>query len=76
MSTITIRADEATEQALAELTEDGAERSAAIREAIQEAARLHRARKVRAEAEALAADPDDRAEIAAVLKDMEDLRAW
>lgn len=76
MSTITIRADEQTERALEELTEDGVDRSTAIREAIQEAARRHRADKLRAEAEALAADPDDRAEVEAVLKDMESLRAW
>ncbi|TDB90110.1 ribbon-helix-helix protein, CopG family [Actinomadura sp. KC216] len=76
MSTITIRADEETERALNELTEDGVDRSAAIREAIQEAAQRRRAHKLRAEAEALAADPDDRAEAAAVLTDMESLRAW
>lgn len=76
MSTITIRADEKTERALEELTEDGVDRSTVIREAIQEAARRHRAARLRAEAEALAADPDDRAEAAAVLKDMESLRAW
>ncbi|NVI89192.1 ribbon-helix-helix protein, CopG family [Actinomadura sp. BRA 177] len=76
MSTITIRADEQTERALDELTEDGVDRSAAIREAIQEAAQRRRANKLRAEAESLAADPDDRAEAAAVLADMESLRAW
>ena len=76
MSTITIRADEQTERALDELTEDGADRSAAIREAIQEAAQRRRANKLRAEAESLAADSDDRAEAAAVLADMENLRAW
>ncbi|WP_433464528.1 hypothetical protein [Spirillospora sp. CA-128828] len=76
MSTITIRADEQTERALEELTADGADRSAAIREAIQEAAERRRAAKLRAEAEALAADPDDRAEAANVLRDMESLRAW
>jgi Arc/MetJ-type ribon-helix-helix transcriptional regulator len=76
MSTITIRADDQTERALDELTEDGVDRSTAIREAIQEAARRHRAEKLRAEAEVLAADSDDRAEAAAVLRDMESLRAW
>lgn len=76
MSMITIRADEQTEKALDELTEDGVDRSAAIRAAIQQAARLRRARKLKAEAQALAADPDDRAEIAAVQQDMEALRAW
>ncbi|TDC96128.1 hypothetical protein [Actinomadura sp. 7K507] len=41
-----------------------------------EAARRRRADELRAEAEALAADSADRADAAAVLKDMESLRAW
>ncbi|WUI00573.1 hypothetical protein OHR68_01750 [Spirillospora sp. NBC_00431] len=56
---------------ISDVHEDGVERSAAIREA----ARRRRARELRAEAEALAADPDDRAEAVAVLVDMESLRA-
>ena len=38
--------------------------------------RQRQAEQLRAEAEALAADPDDRAEAKAVLADMESLRAW
>lgn len=76
MATLTIRTDEQTDQALAELTQDGTDRSAAVRAAIVEAAHHRRAEKLKAEARALADDPDDRAEIAAVHRDLEDLRAW
>lgn len=76
MATLTIRTDEQTERALAELTEDGTDRSTAARAAIVRAAQLHRAEKLKAEAQALAGDPDDRAEIAAVRRDLEDLSAW
>lgn len=76
MATLTIRTDEQTERALAELTEDGTDRSAAVRAAIVAAARHRRAERLRAEARALADDPDDRAEMAAVRRDLEDLRAW
>jgi hypothetical protein len=41
-----------------------------------EAAARHAKARVRAEAEALATDPDDRAEAVQVLRDMETLRAW
>lgn len=47
-----------------------------IREAILAAWRARQAERLRAEAEAVAADPDDVAEAKAVLADMEDLRAW
>src|SRR5262245_2758285 len=66
VATLTIRTDEQTERALAELTEDGTDRSAAVRAAIMAAARHRRAKRLRAEARALADDPDDRAEMAAV----------
>jgi hypothetical protein len=76
VSTITVRTDEETDKALAELTADGSDRSAAIRAAIIQAALHRRAERLRAEAQNLAEDPDDRAEIAAVQADMEALRAW
>jgi predicted transcriptional regulator len=76
MSTITFRYDGEVEQALAELTSDGRERSQVIREAILTAWHAGQAAALRAEAEALAADPDDRAEARNVLSDMESLRAW
>jgi hypothetical protein len=74
--TITFRPDEDAARALAVLTRDGTPVSTAVRAALIEAAR-HRARtSLRAEAEALAVDEQDRAEAAQVLRDMETLRAW
>ena len=74
--TITFRPDEDAAQALAVLTRDGTSVSTAVRAALIDAAH-HRAKKaLRAEAEALAADEQDRAEAAQVLRDMETLRAW
>ena len=72
---ITFRPDSDTERALKALTADGTPVSEAIRSALVEAAVTRRRQAVRAESEALAADPDDRAEIARVLADMESLRA-
>jgi len=76
MSTITFRADDDVERALAELTSGDRDRSQVIREAILAAWRARRAEQLRAEAEAVANDPDDVAEAHAVLTDMESLRAW
>lgn len=75
-ATITFRPDEAARLALDELTSDGTPISAAVRDALVEAAARHAKKRLRAEVEALAADPDDRAEAAQVLRDMESLRAW
>lgn len=74
--TITFRPDEDASRALDVLTRDGTSVSAAVREALIDAARKRAARTLREEAEALAADPEDRAESAQVLRDMETLRAW
>jgi predicted transcriptional regulator len=78
MATITFRTDPETDAALAELSPDvsGADRSAVIREAIKVAASVRRREALRREAQALAADPVDRAEVAAIQRDMEGLRAW
>ena len=76
MATITFRTDPEVDAALSALVGDGRDRSRAIREAIIEAARRARAARLRAEADALAADPADRAEARAVLEDLESLRAW
>jgi predicted transcriptional regulator len=76
MSTITFRADDDVDRALAELTSGDRDRSQVIREAILAAWRARRAEQLRAEAEAVASDPDDVAEAHAVLADMESLRAW
>ena len=75
--TITFRPYEDTARALAVLTcVDGTPISTAVRAALIEAARLKAAAAIRAEAEELAADPEDRAEAMQVLRDMETLRAW
>lgn len=74
--TITFRPDADAERALAVLTRDGTTVSSAVRAALIDAARLRAGSVLRAEAEALAADPQDRAEAAQVLQDMESLRAW
>jgi Arc/MetJ-type ribon-helix-helix transcriptional regulator len=74
--TITFRTDAEVERALAELTEDGTSRSGAIRDALLLAYRQRRIRRQRAEAERLAKDPRDRAEMRAIQEEMESLRAW
>ena len=76
MSVITFRTDEEVDHALAELTAGEGDRSQVIREAILAAWHARRDEQLRAEAEALAADEDDRAEAREVLQDMETLRAW
>jgi hypothetical protein len=74
--TITFRPDEDASRALDLLTRDGTSVSTAVREALIAAARERGRQTLRAEAEALAADPADRAESAQVLRDLEALRAW
>jgi hypothetical protein len=74
--TISFRPDEDTERALAVLTADGTPVSLAVRTALIETARRHLEQDIRAEAAAVAADEADRAEAAAILRDMEALRAW
>lgn len=76
MSIVTFRADADVDEALAGLTSGDRDRSQVIREAILAAWRLRRAEQLRAEAEAVASDPDDVAEARAVLADMGELRAW
>jgi len=75
-ATITFRPDEETRLALDELTADGTPVSAAVRDALVEAAARHARARLRAEVEALAEDPADRAEAAQVLRDLGELRAW
>ena len=74
--TITFRTDEDSARALAVLTGDGTPVSVAVRTALIDAARHKADTALREEARALAADPEDRAEAAQVLRDMETLRAW
>ena len=75
-ATITFRPDDDARLALEALTADGTSVSRAVREALVEAAARHAKAKLRAEAKALAADPQDREEAAQILRDMETLRAW
>ena len=63
-------------RALAALTADGASISTAVRTALIEIARARVEKSLRAESESLAANEDDRAEAAQVLRDMEALRVW
>jgi Arc/MetJ-type ribon-helix-helix transcriptional regulator len=76
MSTLTIRTDPEVERALAALTSEGKSRSEAARAAILEAERAHRRARLRAEAEALRADPDDVAASRALAAEMDAIRAW
>jgi predicted transcriptional regulator len=76
MSVITFRADDEVDRALSELANGERDRSQVIRDAIMAALRTRHAEELRAEAESIAADENDRAEARAVLADMESLRAW
>lgn len=74
MAVITVRTDDAVEQALTALTADGSSRSQAVRTAVLDAARARIRAQLEAEARALAEDPDDLAEARAVQTDLERLR--
>jgi hypothetical protein len=74
--TITFRPDDDAARALAVLTRDGTSVSTAVRTALIDAARQRARASLREEAGELAADEEDRAEAAQVLRDMETLRAW
>ncbi len=76
MAPITFRLDEESERALAVLTADGRSVSVAIRDALVHEARRLTDERLRAEALALVADPEDVAEARRVLEDLEPLRAW
>jgi predicted transcriptional regulator len=76
MTVITFRADDEVDRALADLGGGERDRSQVIRDAILLAWRTRHEEDLRAEAEAIAADVDDRAEARSVLADMESLRAW
>ena len=73
--TITFRPDDDALRALAVLT-SGTTVSNALRSALIDAARIRAQEKLRSESAALAANEQDRAEAAQVLRDMETLRAW
>jgi metal-responsive CopG/Arc/MetJ family transcriptional regulator len=72
---VSVRLDDDALRALRLLEAEGTSRSAAIRDAIIEAAeRRRRSERLRAEVEAIASDPEDRREMNAVATLMEDLR--
>jgi hypothetical protein len=75
-ATITFRPDDDTARALEILTQDGTPVSVAVRSALLAAARERARAQLRSEAARLAADDQDRAEAAQVLRDMDALRAW
>ena len=66
--------DEALEYLGAQLGDDSF--TAIVRYCLLEASRAHRQAALRAEAEALRNDPEDVAEMRAVMEDMEALGAW
>lgn len=78
MATITFRTDEFVDEALRELTSDDRDRSTVIREAILDAWRSRQRERLRQESMAIADDPADRAEIRAIMAEMEELApdAW
>ncbi len=63
---ISVRLDEEAQRALAQLTGNGASQSQAIRQALIDASRAAWMEQARADAERLANDPVDRAEIAEI----------
>ncbi|WP_051898331.1 ribbon-helix-helix protein, CopG family [Sciscionella sediminilitoris] len=75
---MSFRADESTVEAIEWLLEntDGSDRSEVIRRAILDEARQLQNDRIRAQAEAIAADEDDRAEMRAVRADLDAIRAW
>ena len=76
MATITLRIDSEVEELLADLMADGSDRSTVIRDAVRLAWRDRRRQQLLAEWESIASDEQDRSEIAAAQRDLEELRAW
>lgn len=76
MATITIRTDQAVDEALQALTSKSGSRSDAIREAILLAYREQRHARLREEAEALRNDPEDVAASRRLNAELESIRAW
>ena len=76
MATYTVRSTEAVERALDVLTDEGESRSAAIRQAIIDAARARSRARVRAEAERLRNDPADVAAARQLEAELDRISAW
>lgn len=66
MPTLNVRTDEAMEKALAALTESGRTRSEAVRYAVLHTYRDELVKQAQEDAERLADDPDDQAEMLAI----------
>lgn len=73
---VSIRTDAEVEAALAELGDTYGNRTATLKAALLKLAEHKREHELRLEAERIANDPLDRAEIEAVWADMEPHRAW
>lgn len=73
MATVTFRTDAAVDDALRELTSGGLDRSTVIRDAILAAWRRQQDEALREESLRIANDPEDRAEIQAIMAEMADL---
>ncbi|WP_089206936.1 hypothetical protein [Streptosporangium subroseum] len=76
MGVLTVEIDSDTERILSNLTSDGRSTADVIREAIHIAGRLRWMEQARADAERLANDPDDLAEIRAIQRALGDTNAW
>ncbi|MGW0590354.1 hypothetical protein [Streptosporangium sp. NPDC002607] len=76
MGMLTVEIDSDTEKILSELTSEGRSTTDVIREAIRIAGRLRWLEQARADAERLANDPDDLAEIRAIQREFGDSDAW
>lgn len=76
MATITVRTDAQVEEALSRLTADGRTSSEAVRAAILAAAREQYYAEMQADAERVAHDPDDLAEMRRVAAEMDEISAW
>lgn len=75
MAMLTVEIDQDTERILSELTSEGRSTADVIREAIRVAGRLRWLEQARADAERLANDPDDLAEIRAIHREFGDADA-
>lgn len=76
MGVLQIRTDSSVEEALTELTSEGRSRSEVTREALLAYQRQQRRGRLRAEAEKLRNDPEDRAEMQQVMREMDEISAW
>ncbi|MEU4835452.1 hypothetical protein [Streptosporangium sp. NPDC023615] len=75
MAMLTVEIDSDTERILSELTSEGRSTTDVIREAIHVAGRLRWMEQARADAERLANDPDDLAEIRSINREFGDADA-